>query len=189
MNFIIFTCALSTEGDGVRCIWMIMVAPIRIGMMFSGSVMNPSGMCAIVSAVERSAAQRNGWKRSSAALGSMEKKPMKKGIVRRIGRQPPIGLIRRVLNSSIVACCCFWGLSLYFSRMAWSSGWIFAMRLADLEAANVGQMKMVLSVRVVSTMAQPQAHEFAGSALWIQVISVSRISLKNLKKPKSMILC
>ena len=75
-----------------------------------------------------------------------------------------------------------------FSRRAWSSGWSFAMRFAEREAARVKGTKMILRVSVVSTMAQPQPHVLPDMRLWIQVISVRRIWLKNLKKPNCMTL-
>ena len=87
MTFIMVACALSVVGVGVSRIWRIIVAPMRSGMMLIG---RPK-MCATVSGAARSGAQRNGAKRSSEALCSIEKKPMKNGIVIRIGMQPPSG--------------------------------------------------------------------------------------------------
>ena len=180
MNCIILAWAGSMEGVGVSRIWKTMVAPISRGMILIG---RPKTW-PIVSLAARSVAQRKGEKRSSAVLWSMVKKPMKNGIVMRMGRQPPTGLTLFVLNSAMVASCCLRGLSLYFSRTTWSSGWSFAIRLADLEAASVKGTKMILSVSVVRMIAMPQLLERP----WIHVISVRRIWLKYLKKPKSMTL-
>ena len=138
----------------------------------------------MVSAEARSRAQRKGSKRSSAALRSIWKNPKKKGSVIRMGMQPPSGFTLCFLNSSIVAACSFWGLSLNFSRTACISGWIFCMRLAEREAARVKGRNTILRSSVVRMIATPQF----GTYLWTHVISVSRIWLKNLKNPNCITL-
>src|SRR5512140_2816354 len=137
MIFIMVAWALSVVGVGVSRIWMMVVAPMRIGMMLRGKPKR----CATVAGAERSAAQRNDAKRSSEALWSMLKNPMKNGMVIRMGRQPPSGLTLFSLNIRSVSVWIFWGLSLYFSRMACMCGLSFAMRLAERDAASVAGRK------------------------------------------------
>ena len=87
--------ALSVVGVGVRRIWMIIVAPMNNGMILIG---RPK-IWPIVSGADKSVAQRKEAKRNSEAPCSMVKKPIKKGIVIRIGIHPPRGLTLFSLNS------------------------------------------------------------------------------------------
>ena len=117
-----------------------------------------------VSGADRSWAQRKGAKRSSAVLCSIVKNPKKKGIVISIGRQPPIGFTLCSLNSSIVAVCCFCGLSLYFSLMAFSSRLDLLHPPAERDAARVRGRKTILRISVVQDDRQaPVGHEASGS--------------------------
>ena len=132
-----------------------------------------------VSGCDRSHAQRKLSPRSSIAVRSMKKNPMKTGNWMSIGRQPAAGLT--LLSFITLRVCSFnlEGLSLYFSFTAASCGWMACMRFIERVLAAVSGQKRPLMMTVMAMMHQP----YEGMN-WCRPLRLSRSPLaKNPVKP------
>ncbi|MNY36984.1 hypothetical protein D3C86_1715120 [compost metagenome] len=118
--FMTFAC-IGSGGVGFNCCWMNMVAPMMIGRMKNGSLIDRSVIHSM-----------NGAWRISTLSSRTQYSERKTGICTRIGKQPPSGLIFSFLYSSIMACDIFCRSSPCCSFSAASFGATARMRAMDL---------------------------------------------------------
>ncbi|MNE12475.1 hypothetical protein D3C80_1052740 [compost metagenome] len=120
ISFITRAC-MGSGGVGLRVCWKNMVAPMMIGRMKYGSL------------IDRSTIQpSHGAWRISTLSSRVQYRARNTGICTRIGRQPPSGLIFSFLYSSIMPWDIFWRSSPYCSLRACSLGATARMRAMDL---------------------------------------------------------
>src|ERR1035441_9278183 len=185
MNFIILIWALSTVGWGVSRIWKKATAQSTNGRMLTlTEARSGTARVRTVSGAERSCAHRKWANRSSAVLCSIRKNAKKNGIVMSMGMHPATGFTLCFLYSSIVAACCFWGLSLYFSRTAFSSGAIFWVRLAVRAWESVIGRNRNFRLSVVWMIARPQSA--VQPCIHVMPVIRSAAQNRNTMLPKSM---